>query len=163
MNWKKRKRLTRLIHKYGLKFHHEYNVMVKEWCVVSAYYGKSRFQLLNEWKQLPHDEWEAKIMEAFNCGDIDEPLEPIYPAFSLEEIESDLRAEYDAEHDKQIDEAFEQEKQDSIRQAIHDAVQKMIDDPTAGLVPSYCVMPPDPFTTALMYEMHNELTKGGTS
>lgn len=159
MNWKKRKRLTRLIHKYGLKFHHEYNVMVKEWCVVSAYYGKSRFQLLNEWKQLPHDEWEAKIMVAFNCGDIDEPLEPIYPPLNLEEIESDLRAEYDAEHDKQIEDDMRKEFEESIRAAI----EKRINDPTSDMVPSYCVMPPDPFTTAVMYEMHNELTKGGTS
>lgn len=167
MNWKKRKRLTRLIHKYGLKFHREYNEIVKEWCIVSAYYGKTRFQLLNEWKDLPRDEWEEKIMVAFRKSGVylayghlyDEPdMETIWPATPLEEIESDLRKEYDDAHDKQIEDDMRKEFEESIRAAI----EKRINDPTSDMVPSYCVMPPDPFATALMYDMHNELTKGGS-
>lgn len=61
MNWKKRKRLTRLIHKHELDRHSDYKEWLKEWCIVSGYYGKSRYQLLKEWKDLSNGEYIEKL------------------------------------------------------------------------------------------------------
>lgn len=60
-NWRKRKRLTQLIHKHDLHKHSDYKEWVKEWCIVSGYYGKSRCQLQNEWKDLNEDELIEKL------------------------------------------------------------------------------------------------------
>lgn len=66
MNWKKRKRLTRLIHKHELDKHSDYKEWVKEWCIVSGYYEKSRYQLLKEWKGISDDEYIEKVSAAIN-------------------------------------------------------------------------------------------------
>ena len=77
MNWKKRKRLTRLIHKHELDRHSDYKEWVKEWCIVSGYYGKSSYQLLKEWKDLSKEEFIEKLEKALNhhisanCTDTD--------------------------------------------------------------------------------------------
>lgn len=60
-NWRKRKRITRLIHKHELDRHSDYKEWVKEWCIVSSYYGKSRYQLLKEWKDLSEGEVIEKL------------------------------------------------------------------------------------------------------
>lgn len=60
-NWKKIKRLTRLIHKHGLDRHSDYKEWVKEWCIVSGYYAKSRYQLLKEWRDLSEGEFIEKL------------------------------------------------------------------------------------------------------
>lgn len=61
MNWKKRKRITRLIHKHKLDRHSDYKEWVKEWCIVSGYYRKSRYQILKEWKDLSEGEFIEKL------------------------------------------------------------------------------------------------------
>ena len=60
-NWKKCKRLTRLIHKHDLNTPSDYKEWVKEWCIVSGYYGKPRYQLLKEWKDLSEGEVIEKL------------------------------------------------------------------------------------------------------
>jgi hypothetical protein len=69
MNWKKRKRLTRLIHKHELDGHSDYKEWVKECCIVSGYYGKPRYQLLKEWKDLNDDEFIEKLAAALKKYD----------------------------------------------------------------------------------------------
>ena len=61
MNWKKRKRLARLIHKHKLDRHSDYKEWIKEWCIVSGYYGKSRYQFRKEWRDLSEGEVIEKI------------------------------------------------------------------------------------------------------
>ena len=65
-NWRKRKRLTRLIHKHELDRHSDYKEWVKEWCIVSGYYGKPSYQLLKEWKDLSKDEFVEKLETALS-------------------------------------------------------------------------------------------------
>ena len=65
-NWRKRKRLTRLIHKHELDRYSDYKEWVKEWCIVSGYYGKPRYQLLKEWKDLSNDELVEKLETALS-------------------------------------------------------------------------------------------------
>ena len=60
-NWRNRKRLTILIHKHELHKHSDYKEWVKEWCIVSGYYGKSRYQLLKEWKDVSDGDVVEKI------------------------------------------------------------------------------------------------------
>lgn len=53
------------------------------------------------------------------------------------------------------------ELEEDWKQRLLSAIEERIMDPKFDYVPSYCVTPPDPFTTALMAGIHGELVEGG--
>ena len=160
MNWKKRKRLTRLMHKHHTSSHAKYKHYVYEWCVVSACYGRPRYQLIKEWRDMSEDDQERLIAIAFRKyylkkNDMD-------GVFMMDAIIKYCSHTNDLPTyvSDQISDKQYPELEDDWKQRLFAAIEERIMDPKFDYVPSYCVTPPDPFTTALMAGIHGELVDG---
>lgn len=152
MYWKKRKKRRQLMQKHNCHTYTQYHKHLITHCILTGYWKAGSLTRMRAMCKLDGEFSVEKFCDMYHVAYKQSRFGVIWSK-KIQKSVNDIA--HEVVSNKQYPELEEDWKQRLLS-----AIEERIMDPKFDYIPSYCVTPPDPFTTALMAGIHGELMGG---